>query len=372
MKLYIGDHIKRLRKQKGITQETLAEQMHVSTAAVSKWERNETLPDIGMVIPLASYFGVSTDEILGVDAVKNEEKIKLYLEESSHLAALGKTYERFALIQKAYEEFPNDWRIIEAYIWQLNYDPNCTDPWGNEVHKDELYRLCERVLDECNIDSVRYSALSVLGGLYVLDGDMEKAKETAARFPSYWRTKGEELAGCVSDDNTAWLAQERENLWEVAMLLQVKMRNIALHDETLDAQKKITYLKKAVELIDLVFADGDYGFFHHELSDLYLWIANRYVMIDDFDNAFSYYELGFRHARAYDTLPKQIKYTSVFVKDVVFDMANIDSNTEANMVANQLERLRSWGVYEKVKDMPQMKAILAKYEPFAGQKKDYH
>ena len=64
MNIYISDNIKRLRKQKGITQETLAERMHVSTAAVSNWERNEALPDISMVLPLASYFGVSTDEQL--------------------------------------------------------------------------------------------------------------------------------------------------------------------------------------------------------------------------------------------------------------------------------------------------------------------
>ena len=73
MQLYIGDNIKRLRRQKGITQETLAERMHVSTAAVSRWERNEALPDISMLLPLASYFGVSTDELLGLDAAKTEE-----------------------------------------------------------------------------------------------------------------------------------------------------------------------------------------------------------------------------------------------------------------------------------------------------------
>ena len=39
MELYIGENIKRLRRQKGITQETLAEHMHISAAAVSKWER---------------------------------------------------------------------------------------------------------------------------------------------------------------------------------------------------------------------------------------------------------------------------------------------------------------------------------------------
>ena len=105
MKLYIGENIKRLRKIKNITQETLAEQMHVSCAAVSKWERGETLPDISMVIPLASYFGVSTDEILGLDHAKNEEIIESYIAESDRLASMGKAHEWFELIKKPTRSF---------------------------------------------------------------------------------------------------------------------------------------------------------------------------------------------------------------------------------------------------------------------------
>ena len=138
MELYIGENVKRLRREKGITQETLAEYMHVSTPAVSKWERGETLPDISMVIPLASYFGVSTEEILGLDMAKNEEKIQRYLDEYHQFGAQGKVHEKFDLMVEAYNEFPNDWRIVEEYMWQLNYDPNCTKPYGNEVHKEEV------------------------------------------------------------------------------------------------------------------------------------------------------------------------------------------------------------------------------------------
>ena len=137
MNLYISENIKRLRRQKDITQETLAERMHVSAAAVSKWKRGEALPDISMVIPLASYFGVSTDEILGLQTAKNEERIRSYLNEYHRLGAIGKVYERFNLMVNAYHEYPNDWRIVEEYMWQLNYDPNCTGPYGNEVHKKD-------------------------------------------------------------------------------------------------------------------------------------------------------------------------------------------------------------------------------------------
>ena len=374
MQLYIGENIKRLRRQRGITQETLAERMHISSQAVSKWERNETFPDISMVIPLASYFGVSTDELLGLDAAKNEERIKRYIEEASRLAACGKELDRFELISKAYSEFPDDWRIVELYMWQLNYDPHYREePYGNESHKEELYRLCERVLDECNADQTRYAALSIIGGLYLLDGEKEKAIETAKRFPQYWMTQGEELEDCYDceEETNEWLAQLRENIYDLTSQLQVKLRRATLNAKDITPYEQIVNLEKTVCLIKTVFDCGDYGFYHHDLSDLYFWIANRYVMTNDLDKAFDHYELGFRHAKAYDALPQITTHTSFFVRGKVFDTTQINSSTEMNKVASQIERLQSWGVYEKIKDAPQMKKLLAEYQPLAGNKKDY-
>ena len=376
MQIYIGENIKRLRRKKGITQETLADRMHVSTASVSKWERNESFPDIAMVIPLASYFGVSTDELLGLDAAKNEEKIKQYIDEANRLAALGKELDRFELITKAYNEFPNDWRIIELYMWQLNYDPHHREqPFGYEVHKNELYRLCERVLDECNIDKTRYAALSIIGGLYDLDGQKEKALETAMRFPDYWMTVGEELEhSFVMNDGIhvmdEWWSQIRENVFDLTQMLSVKIRNMAVTSEDLSPAEQIKHLLKSIDLLKMIIDDGDYGFYNQELSDLYFWIANRYVMINDLNKAFENYELGFRHAKAYDNLPKITKHTSFLVNGKVFDRSKTNSSTEANMIARQIDCLRSWGVYEKVKDTPQMKKLLAEYEPLAENKKD--
>lgn len=61
----IGTQIQALRKQHGITQETLAAEMGVTVGAVSKWENGITLPDILMLCSLADYFRVTTDELLG-------------------------------------------------------------------------------------------------------------------------------------------------------------------------------------------------------------------------------------------------------------------------------------------------------------------
>lgn len=61
----IGTNIKRLRLSKGDTQERLAEELHVSSQAVSKWENSAALPDISMLPLIADHFGITIDELLG-------------------------------------------------------------------------------------------------------------------------------------------------------------------------------------------------------------------------------------------------------------------------------------------------------------------
>ena len=67
-----GNMILALRKQKNVTQEALAAELGVTAAAVSKWEKGYTLPDILMVCALADYFEVTTDELLGRGGAKKK------------------------------------------------------------------------------------------------------------------------------------------------------------------------------------------------------------------------------------------------------------------------------------------------------------
>ena len=64
MDMTIGKRIALLRKEKGLTQEELAKHMDVSPQAVSKWENDQTCPDISALPKLAKLFGVSVDELL--------------------------------------------------------------------------------------------------------------------------------------------------------------------------------------------------------------------------------------------------------------------------------------------------------------------
>ena len=60
----IGAFLKALRKEKGLTQEQLAEKLAVSGRTVSRWETGSNMPDIGMLVVLTDFYGVSIPELI--------------------------------------------------------------------------------------------------------------------------------------------------------------------------------------------------------------------------------------------------------------------------------------------------------------------
>lgn len=91
----IGERILNLRKAKGISQEELAEQLGVSRQAVSKWESEQSLPEVDKIVFMSEYFQVSTDYILRgteseVTSINNNETVgKIFFLGSVFLAVVG-------------------------------------------------------------------------------------------------------------------------------------------------------------------------------------------------------------------------------------------------------------------------------------------
>ncbi len=73
----LNQNIKNLRKQKGYTQETLAQELNIVRQTVSKWEKGYSVPDAVMLEKLAELFEVSVGELLGDTAQSNEDKTDL-------------------------------------------------------------------------------------------------------------------------------------------------------------------------------------------------------------------------------------------------------------------------------------------------------
>lgn len=68
----LGDHLFQARKKKGLSQENVAEKLGVSRQTVSKWELNETLPDIRQAKSMATLYGLTLDELIEWDADMQE------------------------------------------------------------------------------------------------------------------------------------------------------------------------------------------------------------------------------------------------------------------------------------------------------------
>ena len=71
----IGEFLRELRKEKGLTQEQLAEQFNISRRSVSRWETGSNMPDVGLLIEIADFFDVDIREIIdGERKSENMEK----------------------------------------------------------------------------------------------------------------------------------------------------------------------------------------------------------------------------------------------------------------------------------------------------------
>ncbi len=83
----IGSTIKCLRKAMGVTQEKMASELGVTYQAVSKWENDITQPDIMLIPAIASYFGVTIDELFcyKLDVMTNKERLLAFMKKNKIL-----------------------------------------------------------------------------------------------------------------------------------------------------------------------------------------------------------------------------------------------------------------------------------------------
>ena len=110
MKTNINENIKFYRKEKGFTQEQLAEAMGVSVGAVSKWENGASVPELSLIMELADFFEISVDALLGYKLRDNSAKETA---ERLRIIRSKKDYENaFSETEKAVQKFPNNFDVV--------------------------------------------------------------------------------------------------------------------------------------------------------------------------------------------------------------------------------------------------------------------
>lgn len=142
MKETFGQRFVRLRKEKGYTQEDIANKINISAQAVSKWENDISLPDIAILGDLADIFGISIDELLGRNV---EQKVELLAENSK------KNINKMALKIKVISDEGDKVNInlpVALVKACIESGANFVDLGGNKTLKDidfkQIYTLIEQ------------------------------------------------------------------------------------------------------------------------------------------------------------------------------------------------------------------------------------
>ena len=214
MKIEIGDRIKQLRREKGITQEQLAKALNVTSAAVSKWERGETYPDITALQPLAFYFDTSLDSLMGYDKEKINEEIGRVLAEHRELARKS-WHEAQQFMKKAYRDYPNDYRIMLDYMYAHIPDAE-PDPEKARVHLDEFMPLCDRIISECADIHLCLRAWKMKAILLHADGKTEEAlKIHSEEFGDWYFSTGQMNEQLFRKDRPEFLYWAKRNMYEL-------------------------------------------------------------------------------------------------------------------------------------------------------------
>lgn len=210
-KLNISKILISKRREKGLTQENIADYLGVSKASVSKWETGQSYPDILLLPEIATYFNISIDELFGYSPQLSLESIKSAYEDFGKRFSLNDYEEIINEIESMIRKYYSCYRFILAMSqWFLNYGHLIKDDTKKDFMLNRSQELATHVL-ECSKDTFLLSASegilavilfykkeyedclnllgkdpkivmdtannSLLSHVYLTIGDMDKAKE---------------------------------------------------------------------------------------------------------------------------------------------------------------------------------------------------
>ena len=259
MEMTIGANIKRLRTAKNITQEQLSVAMNITCAAVSKWERGETYPDITLLQPLAYYFGITLDELMGYD----QEKIQAEIDEviARYIENRHRKIGREIII-KAYRDYPNDYRVMHYYMWNIGGEWADNDPAVLIAHKDEFLSICEKILNGCTEEHIRLDAWNMRAKILHAEGKTEEALEIyKTKFMNWYITSGQKIEQLFAKDTSEYYFHVQKNMYELVDFAADKLGRTVFFNPSLSMEEKVERTLKCGELMLNAFEDTGEAFF---------------------------------------------------------------------------------------------------------------
>ena len=197
----LGEKIKSLRKQKSISQETLAGYLGVSYQAVSKWENETTMPDVTLIPAIASFFGVSTDELFDFNVYEIEKKVEAIVDEHHKFWYTDKAKAE-QIIRDGLKRYPGNDVLLNCLIGVLS-----------ELGKnDEVITIGKALVESTKYDDVRMDTYRIMAEAYKAMGEYELARDAIQHIPEIYFTKLGVAARLLEGEEMYESAQKQKNI----------------------------------------------------------------------------------------------------------------------------------------------------------------
>lgn len=358
MKLYVSENLKRLRKEKGLTQEQLATRLSVSFQAVSKWECGEGYPDIVMLPSIAQVFGVSVDELLGMEKICSNEEAEKILAQVDENESKGLRAENVALLREAVKRFPNNYMMSAKLAANLF----CLESKGEETSKtrsSEAAEIAEYILANCTDRKITDWMRVDICYYYYWAGNKEKALKRAEELPAAEKNTVKEFL--LAGDEKMVLSQKNIilHLQELCYSLLTRADVNCENDPQLEDTDRLKILNKIVDVTEVIFENKDYNFHYGLMVVVYTHLAAVEVRLKDYDKAFENLHKALDFAIAADELPEREPYISLAVNKLVYDKYEINCSTPT-LCCKELLKYLKWSVFDDIRDTEKFQNIYLK------------
>lgn len=344
--LNIGKKIKELRKAQDVTQEKLADYLNITYQAVSKWENGLTMPDITFLPKLANFFGVSTDELLDLKSSENETELRRYEKEYHELGRKGKVLEKIDLSRRVLDLYPRNFQWMLNLSYSLvSYATATEEGKYSEKHEflEEAISLCERILEDCTVDSIRHSAIQILCYEYPKFDKKETAIKLAEDMPDMLICKEMLLSHIYS--GTKRLKQEQNNLRFMIHYCSSILYLMACDKELqqgLSVAQRITMLDSAINLNKIMLYDDEKeNLYNNQLFVYYLNKAKLYCQENESEKAIKNLLQSEKCAINYDSVSNlgEQNYNSIYFSKLTWNPQNISTNSDKTLCEELLLNL---------------------------------
>ena len=309
-----GSNIKKLRRERGITQDQLANALGISGQAVSRWETGAAMPDISLIPALSNYFNVSSDFLLDINADGTTEEIDSIKDQLNDMVDDNLIIRTARYALKKYPRDPDLMGFLSsALINKAVYDENKTEMY------EEAASLCRNILEISTVNHIRHGAVDMLCTAYAHLGKREEAIELARSMPLLYQCKEKLMTeACIGDRQYRWKCKYISALIFEATD-QLRHLNTVMDDgnTSLNMNEWIEAHKKILALYDVLFEDGDFGEYRVTVGWIYFTLFTLYYPIGDIENAYECFKSAVDLALSVDTVTDEDlpgTHTSILIR----------------------------------------------------------